>query len=135
MVLAALSGDEQRIIFVQLRNPLDPGVAVAFGSTNNELWTLTVDYAKQEIKDPLKGLGSWVAWGVASFFLMGTGMVLLALGMLRALQTETGSTFTGSLSFLPYLLVLVAAVVVLAIAFFVVDRMKRGPGGKHLRQD
>lgn len=101
----------------------------------NELWTLTVDYAKQEIKDPLKGLGSWVAWGVASFFLMGTGMVLLALGMLRALQTETGSTFTGSLSFLPYLLVLVAAVVVLAITFFVVDRMKRGPGGKHLRQD
>ncbi len=101
----------------------------------SELWTLTVDYAKQEIRDPLKGLGSWVAWGVLSFFLMGAGMVLLALGMLRALQTETGSTFTGSLSFLPYLLVLVAAVVALAIAFFVVDRMKRGPGGKHLRQD
>ena len=41
MALAALSGDEQRIIFVQLCNPLDPGVAVAFGSASNELWELT----------------------------------------------------------------------------------------------
>ena len=41
MALAALSGDEQRIIFVQLCNVLDPGVAVAFGSTSSELWALT----------------------------------------------------------------------------------------------
>ena len=38
MALAALSGDDQRVIFVQLCNPLDPGVAVAFGSANSELW-------------------------------------------------------------------------------------------------
>ena len=41
MALAALPGDVQRVIFAQLCNPLDPGVAVAFGSTNSELWTLT----------------------------------------------------------------------------------------------
>ena len=41
MALAALSGDEQLVIFSQLCNPLDPGVAVAFSSTNSELWTLT----------------------------------------------------------------------------------------------
>ena len=41
MALAALSGDEQRILFVQLCNPLDPGVAVAFASASNELWELT----------------------------------------------------------------------------------------------
>ena len=41
MALAALSGDEQCIIFVQLCNVLDPGVAVAFSSTNSELWALT----------------------------------------------------------------------------------------------
>jgi len=41
MALAALSGDEQRIIFVQLCNPLDPGVAVAFASASSELWELT----------------------------------------------------------------------------------------------
>ena len=41
MALAALSGDEQRVIFVQLCNALDPGVAVAFGSASSELWELT----------------------------------------------------------------------------------------------
>ena len=49
MALAALSGDEQRFIFVQLRNPLDPGVAVAFSSTNNELWKLT-QAERQQLK-------------------------------------------------------------------------------------
>ena len=41
MALAALSGDEQCIIFVQLCNTLDPGIAVAFGSINSELRALT----------------------------------------------------------------------------------------------
>ena len=41
MALAALSGDEQCIIFVQLCNVLDPGIAVAFGSINSELRALT----------------------------------------------------------------------------------------------
>ena len=41
MALAALSGDEQRILFVQLCNVLDPGVAVALGSVSNELRTAT----------------------------------------------------------------------------------------------
>jgi hypothetical protein len=41
MALAALSGDEQCIIFSQLCNVLDPGIAVAFGSASGELWALT----------------------------------------------------------------------------------------------
>ena len=41
MALAALSGDAQCIIFVQLCNVLDPGIAVAFSSASSELWTLT----------------------------------------------------------------------------------------------
>ena len=41
MALSKLSGDEQCIIFVQLCNVLDPGVAVAFGSINSELRALT----------------------------------------------------------------------------------------------
>ncbi len=101
----------------------------------SELWTLTVDYAKQEIKDPLKGLGSFLAWGIVSMSLIGMGAVLLALGMLRALQTETGSSFTGSLSFLPYLFVLITAVLVLVIGYVLIVKLKRGSGGKHLRKD
>ena len=41
MALAALSQDEQRIIFNQLCNPLDPGIAVAFSSASSELRALT----------------------------------------------------------------------------------------------
>ena len=41
MALAALSGDEQLVIFSRLCNVLDPGVAVAFASASSELWTLT----------------------------------------------------------------------------------------------
>ena len=41
MALAALSGDEQGILFSQLCNVLDPGIAVALSSVSNELWVLT----------------------------------------------------------------------------------------------
>ena len=41
MGLAALSGDEQCIIFSQLCNALDAGIAVAFSSTSSELRALT----------------------------------------------------------------------------------------------
>ena len=47
MALAVLSGDEQCIIFSQLCNTLDPGVAVAFGSISNELRTLTQGLLQQ----------------------------------------------------------------------------------------
>ena len=41
MVFSTLSGDEKLVIFVQLCNALDPGVAVAFASASSELWELT----------------------------------------------------------------------------------------------
>ena len=41
MALSALSGDEQGILFVQLCDVLDPGIAVALSSVSNELRTAT----------------------------------------------------------------------------------------------
>ena len=41
MALSKLSGDEQGILFVQLCNVLDPGIAVALASVSNELRTAT----------------------------------------------------------------------------------------------
>ena len=41
MALSKLSGDEQRILFTQLCNVLDPGLAVALSSASNELRTAT----------------------------------------------------------------------------------------------
>lgn len=91
----------------------------------SELWTLTVDYAKQEIKDPVRGLGAYLLWGSLSMLLIGIGVVLLAIGGLRALQTETGSTFTGNLSWVPYGIVLAGALVVLGIVGTVMTRGKK----------
>lgn len=91
----------------------------------SELWTLTLGYAKQEIKDPLTGLVSYVAWGVVTMVLLGVGSILLAIGALRALQTETGSTFTGNLSWAPYGIVLVGAIVVLGLVGALIMRGKQ----------
>ncbi len=91
----------------------------------SELWTLTVDYAKQEIKDPLTGLVAYVAWGIVTMVLVGVGSILLAIGALRALQTETGSTFTGNLSWAPYGIVLVGAIVVLGLVGALIMRGKK----------
>lgn len=99
----------------------DKGVATVV----SELWTLTVDYAKQEIKDPLTGLVSYVVWGIATMVLVGIGSIQLAIGALRALQTQTGSTFTGSLSWAPYGIVLVGAVVVLGSVGALIMRGKK----------
>ena len=50
MTLSSLSSDAQRVIFVQLSDALDPGVAMAFGSITSELWTLT-RVERQQLRD------------------------------------------------------------------------------------
>lgn len=77
-----------------------------------ELWELTRDYAKQETIDPLKGLGRFLMYGVPGSLCIGAGLSLIALGCLRALQTETGTTFTGNWSWAPYVIVLIGSAIV-----------------------
>ena len=81
-----------------------------------ELWDLVVSYFKQETIEPVKGLGRFVAFGVAGSLLLGIGLVMLALAGLRALQTETGDTFNDEWSWAPYLIVLAGAAIVAALA-------------------
>ncbi len=92
-----------------------------------ELWELSTAYAKQETIDPLKGLGRFLGFGVGGAILFGVGSILLLLAGLRALQTETDTTFTGNLSWIPYLIVMAAA---LALSGLVVWRIvkRKGPG-------
>jgi len=82
----------------------------------NELWALTKTYARQETVDPLKGVGRYLAFGLGGSLLLGIGVVLLLLSGLRALQTQTGSTFTGSWSWVPYFIILVVGAALIAVA-------------------
>jgi hypothetical protein len=73
-----------------------------------ELRDLVITYVKQETLVPLKQLGRYVGFGIGGAFLLGLGVALLGVGGLRALQTETGDTFTGNWSWAPYLIVFAA---------------------------
>lgn len=81
-----------------------------------ELWGLTKAYAKQETVDPLRGVGRYLAFGLAGSLCLGLGVILLVLAGLRALQTETGTALTGSWSWAPYVIVLVASVALIGLA-------------------
>jgi len=92
-----------------------------------ELWELATAYAKQETIDPLKGLGRFLGYGVFGAIVLGIGVSLLLLSGLRALQTETGSTFTGNWSWAPYLVAVAVGLVLIALALLRITRRK-GPG-------
>jgi hypothetical protein len=81
-----------------------------------ELWRLVVAYFRQETVEPVRNLGRFVAFGVAGSLVLGLGVGLLILAVLRFFQTETGSTFTGNLSWVPYLIMLVVSLVLAGAA-------------------
>jgi hypothetical protein len=89
-----------------------------------DVWQLVIDYAKQETVEPLKGLGRWIGAGAGGSLLIASGLSLVLLAALRYLQTETGSTFTGNLSWIPYLIVLVGAAGIAALSFWAVKAKK-----------
>lgn len=92
-----------------------------------ELWELSKAYAKQETIDPLKGIGRFLGFGIGGSILLGLGSVLLMLAGLRALQTQTDTTFTGNLSWAPYLIVVAAGVLIIALVIWRIVKRK-GPG-------
>lgn len=91
----------------------------------SELWDLVVAYVRQETVEPLKGLGRFLAWGLAGALLVATGSVFWLLAALRALQEETGDTFTGDWSWAPYAITLAGAVMVAAVAVSRVGARRR----------
>lgn len=78
-----------------------------------EIIDLLRAYARQELLGPLRGARRWLAMGLLGSLLLVIGSILLLLGALRALQTETGSVFSGNLSWLPYLIVIGLSVLAL----------------------
>ena len=72
----------------------------------SELRELLVAYIRQEAFDPLKRIAAWLGFGLAGGVFVCTGLVLLSLGALRALQTTTGDHLAGNWSWAPYIIVL-----------------------------
>jgi len=100
----------------------EPGTSLPV--TLQELWQLVVAYFKQETVEPVKALGRFVGFGVAGSLMLGVGIVLIVLGGLRALQTETDRHLTGHLSWLPYGIALVFCGLVASLAIMRATRKK-----------
>jgi hypothetical protein len=79
------------------------------------LVTLVRDYAKQETIGPLRGAGRWIGYGAAGALLLGTGLALVLLGLLRLIQAEWDRAASGSLSWLAYLVVFVVCVGIIVV--------------------
>ena len=90
------------------------GGGIAAGGS--EFVDLVVAYTKQETLGPLRGLARFVGAGAVASLSWSIGALLLLIGFLRFLQTETGSTFAGDLSWLPYLFTAIIGLAVLALA-------------------
>jgi len=83
-------------------------------------------YVVQETLTPLKHLGRTLVYGVFGAITLGAGVLFLLVAGLRALETETGSTFAGTWSFAPFLLMSGAAAVSIAVVFLLGMRREHG---------
>ena len=98
----------------------DPATALT------ELRDVVLAYFRQEAVDPLKRLVAWLGFGILGGVFVCTGLVLLALAALRALQTETGGHLAGTLSWTPYAIVLAGVLVVFLFARSAARARRRG---------
>ncbi len=97
--------------------------------SGDDAFQLTVDYLKQETIQPLKGLGRFLYMGIAGSFFLAFGILLILLGVLRLLQTETGTALTGDWSWVPYAAVVLLGLAVIGVAVW---RITAGPGKEKL---
>ncbi len=94
-------------------------------NAGDDAYQLTVDYLKQEVVAPLRGLGRFLYMGIAGSFFLAFGLLLILLGVLRLLQTETGTALSGDWSWVPYAVTVVLGIAVIGVAAL---RIQAGPG-------
>jgi hypothetical protein len=101
--------------------PPPPGDATASSAAAPQLVTelrdLVVRYFREQTLVPLQQLGRYVGFGVLGSLLLGFGVVFLGMAGLRALQDETGDTFAGDWSWVPYLIMFVALLIGAALVW------------------
>jgi hypothetical protein len=101
----------------------------------DELKELVIGYARQETVDPLKSLGRYLGFGIAGSVLIGSGVCLSLLGLLRLLQSLdvfAGGT-PGAMSLSPYAVTLLVGAIVVGVSAKVMmsaPPKRRGGGGR-----
>ena len=83
-------------------------------SSLSEVIDLVRAYVRQQTVAPLRGVGRWVAFGLFGGILLVIGLVFLAMGLLRAMQTIPA--LDGGWSFVPYFAVLISSIVIMGLA-------------------
>lgn len=104
------------------QRPSDPGRGNDELSDLGAAVQLVKDYARQETLGPLRGWGRYIAFGSLGGFVLGLGLVVCAVGVLRLLQTETTAFDGPNTSILAYLITAAVCVVVIALAAWQVQR-------------
>ncbi len=87
-----------------------------------EVVEFVTTYALQETVGPLKGAGRWIGVGAGAALALGLGLMLLMLGLLRLIQTEWDGIAEGGSSWVPYLIVFVVTVVLLAVTLMRINK-------------
>jgi hypothetical protein len=95
----------------------------------DELKNIAIRYVKEETIKPLKDLWRFVLWGAIGSVFVGFGAVLVLFGALRYLQWQF-PVLDGSLSWLPYVIVAVLALLVIAITAW---RIMSGAAARRLK--
>jgi flagellar biosynthesis protein FliQ len=83
----------------------------------DEIKQLALRYIKEETIQPLKDLGRFIAWGALGSLLVGFGYLFLLFGALRFLQ-EQFKVLDGTLSWIPYLIVVVLAAIIVSLTIW-----------------
>ncbi|MFZ1062634.1 MAG: hypothetical protein WAN30_04095 [Acidimicrobiales bacterium] len=82
-----------------------------------DIRTLFLRYLKEETVQPLKELGRFVVFGALGSLFVGVGFTLLLFGALRFLQDQF-RVLDGSLSWLPYLIIVALAAAIMALTIW-----------------
>ena len=104
----------------------DKGGADGKSSELSDTIDLLKRYLLQETVGPLRNLGRILGLGFAGAFLLAIGLVLLDIAVLRAIQEEAGSTFSGDWTWVPYLFAVVVAIALAGLAIFAALRGRSG---------
>jgi hypothetical protein len=83
----------------------------------DEIKTLALRYIKEETIQPIKEMGRFVLWGALGSLLVGFGYLFLLFGALRFLQDQF-KVLDGTLSWIPYLIVVALAALVIALTLW-----------------